>query len=525
MEEGKKFLHWHILGGNNKHRIGANCGLCTYTETDADGRRRTSTVMFDAGLMFGDAKTPEDPALAESDTVIPDLSRFFEKVDDPSHVPEQKVDAICLTHSHSDHLGALPYMTLMGHKLPRIYATPYTVKRLEQEYSNMGVPADEWPEILEIAPGKPVQEGDISVTAFWVSHSTPQSVGFFVETPEGNILNPGDFKLDQTVVWGPAFSPDQFERVVSKPVDVLLLDSTGADRDIKPVTEGDMRDTLRELMEKHPKKRFVVAVMGGFEENTASVAQVAAENGRTLWVSGWSHEQALSALKETGMTLSDSIGQDVDLRIVSGARAVRDLEAQKPGEGVIVVTGAQGKPNAALTRAVDGRHKDLKLDPKKDVVLFCAPNIPGQEAGRYRLLYNLAAQGFKVYTRKEADLYPHAHARLPEIREMAKMAQAKTVVPIHGDENLRRHNAAAMEAMGQKALLVENGDVLRISKDGCHSTNPTTKGAPKLIGFKTLQGNHWTDRHFMMTRAPQKGPAPVNDNTGRRPKIFDIGPK
>src|SRR5690606_4854167 len=122
----------------------------------------------------------------------------------------------------------------------------------------------------------------------------PQSVGFFIETPEGNILTPGDFKMDQSVIWGPAFNEEQFKRIIDgKNIDLMLLDSTGADRDIVPTTEEDVRESLRGLMEEHPNKRFVIAVMSGFEENVASVAKVAAEYDRTVWVAGWSHEQSL----------------------------------------------------------------------------------------------------------------------------------------------------------------------------------------------------------------------------------------
>src|SRR5262249_55340209 len=262
-----------LLGGNNKHRIGANSGLLVYEETDSMGEKQSKRLLFDAGVLLGDRRYPEYPELADCDSIIPDYSRFLKKRD-AADAPAEKIDAIFLTHNHVDHLGALPFLALMGYELPKVYATPYTVKRLEQEFTNAGVAPEEWPEMISIAPGKPVQEGAVKVSAFWVSHSTPQAVGFFIETPEGNIVNPGDFKLDPSVVWGPAFSEEQYKKVISKGVDLMLLDSTGADRDIVPTTEEDVRDTLRDLMDKYPSKRFIIAVMSGFEENVASVAKV-----------------------------------------------------------------------------------------------------------------------------------------------------------------------------------------------------------------------------------------------------------
>jgi ribonuclease J len=529
-DDNGRSLHWHLLGGNNKSRIGMNSGLCVYEETDSMGQKQTRNILFDIGNMSADPRRPEDPALTDCDTVIPDMSSFLRKVDDPTHKPSNPLDAIFLTHNHSDHIAALPMLVLMGYELPKIYATPYTAKRLEQELAGAGLDPSEWPPIVTIAPGKPVQEGPVKVSAFWVSHSTPQSVGFFIETPEGNILTPGDFKMDQSVIWGPAFNEEQFKRIIDgKNIDLMLLDSTGADRDIVPTTEEDVRESLRGLMEEHPNKRFVIAVMSGFEENVASVAKVAAEYDRTVWVAGWSHEQSLSALQQTGLTLSDSIGEKVDVRVLGTGKSIREMGEAKPKNSVVIVTGAQGSPGAALTRAADGHHSALQLDPKKDIILFCAPVIPGQEGQHARLMASLRNKGMTVLTRKDAVLYSQAHARLPELIEMANLAKAKVVMPVHGDTKLRNACNDAMNKIGQKTFMADNGDVLRVTKRSVKSVDPETKGQPKLVGFKTLQGATWTDRHYLMKTAPQERkpdqPEPVNNNTKRRPKIFNVNPK
>jgi len=528
-EDNAPKLHWHLLGGNNKHRIGANTSLCTFEETNSLGEKKTTRVLFDAGVLMGDARYPEYPELAACDTIVADYSRFLKKRGGENS-PEQ-IDAIFLTHNHSDHMGAIAFMLLQGYDVPKIYATPYTLKRLEQELVNAGLDPDEWPEMISIAPGKPVQEGALKVNAFWVSHSTPQCVGYFIDSPAGTILHPGDFKLDPTVVWGPAWNEEQFRKTVNKPVDLLLLDSTGADRDVPLTTEEDVRETLHELMEQNPRKRFIIAVMSGYEENVASIAKVTADDGRTLWVSGWSHEQALSALKETGLSLSDTVGKPLEVRVLDRGKSAKDLADSKPGDSVVIVTGAAGQPNSTLPRAADGTHPSLKLDKKTDIIVFCAPSIPGQESSRERVLSVLRAKGFTVLTKQDLPLYSQAHARLPDLLKFAAMVGAKTVLPIHGDEHLRNANKDALEKAGAKVVSADNGDVLKITKEGVTSTNPATKGRPKFIGFKTLQGQNWYDKNYMQINAPQEKtageqPAPANNNSKiKRPKIFNVNPK
>lgn len=525
-DAGEDRFTWHILGGNNKHRVGMNANLCVYEESNG-GKR---AVLFDAGILTGDPKHPEHPVLSDYDTVMPDLGLYLYKKDGTAPVKETPIDAIFLTHSHSDHISALPFLALMGYRLPRLYATPYTAKRLEQEFSNAGLSPEEWPQIFTIAPGHAMEEGPLSVSPFWVSHSTPQSVGYFIESPKANVMLLGDFKFDQSVIWGPAFDETYFKKLAARGVDMLVMDSTGADRDVTPVTEHDMRESLRDLMQKYPDKRFVVAVMSGFEENVASVAKVCGENNRTVWAAGWSHEQALDALKQTGMTMEETIRSKVDMRILSSAKSAAELAAASPAASAVIVTGAQGRSSAALTKAVDGQNPTLSLDPKKDVIIFCAPSIPGQEAYRQKLLFNLRAKGYTVITRDDAPLYTHAHARLCEIQDIARMTQAKTVLPAHGDRHLRNVCGEEMKKIGQNVLQADNGAIIDVSSSGCRDVAADRDTNPPLLGLKTMQGQSWADRNYLLTKTPLRDdPAqpskPANSNDRKRPKIFDVGPK
>jgi len=523
-------LQWHLLGGNNINGVGANSGLCLYNYFDDKGRPQKKALLFDMGIMPGDRRKPEDISLKDCDIIMPDYDSFFYKINDTKHRPETPVDSIFLTHNHSDHIGALPLLVLMGYKLPKIYATPYTAKRLEQAFSNAGLEPSEWPHIYYIAPGKAIKEGPVNVTSFWVSHSTPQSVGFFIETPEGNILNPGDFKLDQSVAWGPAFSESQFKRIVSKPVDCLLLDSTGAGKNVNPVTEKDLRDSIRGLMKENPDKRFIIAVMSGYEENLASIAIVTPEYKRKLWLAGGSHEQIVSALKATGMSFSEHLNPDIDLRILNSHKSGDALSNCKPKDSIVVVTGAQGHNGAALTRAADGNHNYLKLDNKTDIVLFCAPSLPGQEALRGRIISKLKRTGFTVITKDDLKIYPHSHARQSEVIDFIKLANPKNILPIHGSNKLREDCGDISKKLGKRILQAGNGDIINISKRGIKSAEPKTKNAPSLLGLKTLQGSSWKDRYYLVTKTKNvkknnEGETANNNNKNPRPRIFNINGK
>lgn len=513
-------LHYHVVGGNNRYGMGMNCGVFVY---ESDQQKFVGVI--DMGLMPSNPRSPEAPGLVDAERVMPDYFRLFRNRHDEKHQPDLPADAVFLTHAHPDHASGIPAAILAGCIINKVYATPYNAIRLQQELSNEGIPPEEWPKIFKIAPGAPLREGDVEVSAFWVSHSTPHSVGYHVKTPEGNILHTGDFKLDDSVTWGPAFNEGAYRSMVKdKPVDLLVMDSTGADRDVNPVTENDVREALRDIMQIYPDKRFVVAVMSGFEETFASVAQVTAENGRQFWATGWNHEQVVDALNKTGLTLGQAIGTNVNVNFLGTDAQARNFAAVPADKSVIVVTGAQGQPSAALPSAVDGKNKLLQLDPKTDIILMCAPTMPGHEASRARLMANLAARGFKVLTRNDAELYSHAHARLPEILSMAALTGAKTVLPAHGDAELRASCDIALTAAGQTTVNAANGQVIRVTKNGSYVVNPDQEPSYQLIGMKTYSGREWWDRTYIYQRAASNEnmptPKPVTKDDRHRPSIF-----
>jgi ribonuclease J len=347
----------------------------------------------------------------------------------------------------------------------------------------------------------------MTITAFSVSHSTPQSVGFYIDTPAGTIVNAGDFKLDPTVTWGPGFNEEQFKRIVKKRVDLLLLDSTGADRAGAPQQEKDLQDILHKLIKENPDKRFVATVMGGFEENLASCAKVAAETGRALFVAGAAHEQSLDALARTGLSLKDYVGYTLDLRILTKGREAFNLASMKPANAMVILTGALGHQHAELTKAARGQSQKIKLDPKQDVILFCAPSIPGQEAGREKLIAHLKAQGFSVLTHKDIPaLYPRAHAGQDEMIRLIELAQPKVIIPQHGNDHLREKAANLCKAHSKaEVITLKNAEAVEMRGDKFVRIENETEAEARQqwLGLKTRQGRNWKNRDYFVIHAPQ----------------------
>lgn len=517
-----KDVFYSFLSGLNKSKIGGNTSILNLTYETGDDFR----CMVDPGDIFGDNRYLEDPSMRDCDTIIADMRAYFDYDDGKAITKAEKpLDMIILSHSHRDHIGAISKLMLMGYKMPPIYATPYTKERLYQHLSNENISPAEWPKVVEVAPGQSIKREGVEIGLFSVSHSTPQSLGIAFKTVEGTIVHTCDFKLDDTVIWGPGFDENQFKRVAGEDISLLLMDSTGADSKKKPVTEHDFRETLRDLFAQHKNKRFIIASHPGFEENMASIAKVVAEHKKTLFIDSWSHEQVFSALHQTGLELGDHIDAPIDIRSLTSLKHQRESRQMKPKDSVVLVAGVLGQKNSSLVRAVNKKSKTLDLDPKTDIILFCGPNMPGQDReNKYILLNEIKKQGFKTYAHPDYKLYPHAHARQSEIKKFAKLVKSKTIVPIHGDSKLREENKRLLEKEGHTVIKAENGQTLRL-KGGRTSIVKDKAFKPEFIGFETRSGSHWTDRDYVVKLSVNYSiDKPSNDNDtpkGRRkPRLF-----
>ena len=312
-------------------------------------------------------------------------------------------------------------------------------------------------------------------------------------------------------------------------VSLLLMDSTGADSNKKPVTEAEFRKTLTKIFKDNPDKRLVIATHPGFEENMASIAKVTSQMGRKFFIEGWSHGQVFQALRETGLKLSDYIREKIKIRDLSSTVDRREMEEGKPGDSIVLVAGVMGQRNSSLARAAYDQNRLLKLDPKNDIILFCGPNIGGQDReNKYMLLKTLKEKGFTVMGHPEHKLYPHAHARRSEIVKLAEMTKPQAIIPVHGDQNLRDKNEELLKENGHKVIKAENDQTVRLKSGKATIVKEMTQ-TPNYIGFETRTGSNWRDKDYVahltidFYHADNDNDAPAPDQGARerrKPRIF-----
>ena len=417
------------LGGSGEIGMNVNLYGC-----------RGQWLMADLGLTFAG---PDYPGI---DLILPDLE-FIENQQD-------RLVGIVLTHGHEDHIGALPYLA-EELKSP-LYATPFTAGLIAGKLEEEGLTGLVKLNIVE--RGGTIELGPFRVTFVALSHSIPEGNGLLIETPFGNVFHTGDWKIDETPVLGEAPDTDVLTGIGDRGVRALVCDSTNVFQD-KP--SGSEESVHAGLLEQAIRARGRVLVTT-FASNAArlqTIGRVAVEAGRQVCVAGRSLDRILRVAQATGY-LKDfppPIGFDEAMRLPRS-------------EVLIIATGGQGEPRAALGRIAAGTH-DLKLS-EGDTVIFSSRIIPGNEVAIGRIMNQLSDIGAKIVTEKQAHVHVSGHPGRPELIEMYKWVRPEIVVPVHGEaRHLAEHARLALGHGVDHAIVQKNGDVIRLAP-----------GAPKKIG-------------------------------------------
>jgi ribonuclease J len=419
---------------------------------EVDGR----IGVVDVGLSFPDA---EHHGI---DLILPGWSRLRIRAED--------VHCVVITHGHEDHMGALPFFLRDFPDVP-VYGTRLTLglirARLEE---HPDVSAD----LREVEAGERLETGPFDLEFVGMTHSIPDGIAVAFHTPHGTILHSGDFKLDQTPIDGRPTDLPHLAALGDQGVALLLADSTNADRPGYVPTERRVGRTMRDVFSS-AGGRIIVTTFASHIHRVQQVIDAASEAGRKVCFVGRSMVRNMPIARDLGYLRYD------DADIVE----MEDVD-QMPRDGAVVVcTGSQGEPYAALSLMAAGQHRQVRVEPG-DTVVMASSVIPGNEAAISRSINGLFRQGADVVHTGVADVHVSGHACVEELRILHAVVRATSFIPVHGEYRHLVAHARLAEETGtapEHILICEDGDTVVLETGRIRRGEPFRPGRVFVDGL------------------------------------------
>ncbi len=407
-------------------------------------------ILDDAGLMFPD---DDHPGI---DLILPDYTYVLEHAD--------QLRGIIVTHGHEDHTGALPYLMKDLDRSVPIYASKMTLGLIEGKFKEHRIKNAK---LIEVKSGDVINLGCMKVTFFAVNHSIPGALGLFIQSPAGNVLHMGDFKLDQTPIDGITTDFAALARFGEAGVDIMMSDSTNAMNPNFTPSEAEVGKTLRQIIAQ-AKKRVIIASFASHIHRMQQICDAAVANGRKVVVTGRSMIQNTDIARKLGyLKISDADLID--------AYELKDIP---PERVVIMCTGSQGEPLSALARIANGEHKTIDID-EGDTVIISATPVPGNEKAVTRVINSLAKIGADVFDKSRARVHVSGHAGAEELKLVLSIVKPRNFLPVHGEATHLRAHAQLAEATGvlpENIFILDNGDTLLMDQSGVHQGKSVQSG-------------------------------------------------
>ena len=413
-------------------------------------------VIIDCGVKFPGVEFPG------IDYIIPDFTHLKNN--------KNKIRALIITHGHEDHIGGIPFL-LQHINIPVIYAprlaSALIKSRLEEYRMSDRVT------VVEYDSNSKINLGDFMVSFFRVTHSIPDSFGVILDTSEGRIVSTGDFKVDLTPI-GPDFELQKLSQIGLEGVDLLLSDSTNAEDEGYTPSEKNVFDSINEIF-NDAKGRIVVSTFSSNISRIQQICESAVDHGRKICIVGRSMEKVVEIARGFGY-----------IRIPDNSIIpVTDTKLYRNSEILILCTGSQGEPNAALSRIASGEHKDIKI-MAGDTVVFSSSAIPGNGIMIAHIVNMLTRCGADCITNSIlADIHSSGHPSKQELRLVLKLVNPKYFMPMHGEYRMLRLHAELAESLGVPAsncFVLDNGDTLTLAR------HKITKGYPVEHGVSYIDG-------------------------------------
>lgn len=398
---------------------------------------RDEIIIIDCGLSF-----PEDEMLG-IDIVIPDISYILKNKD--------KVKAIVLTHGHEDHIGALPYV-LKKINIP-VYGTSLTLGLVENKLKEHKLGSVH---LQRVNAGDSIKLGIFTVEFIQSCHSIPDACAIAIHTPVGIVFHTGDFKIDYTPIDGQLMDLHKIAELGQKGVLVMLADSTNAERRGATMSEKNVGATFENIF-RNTDKRIIVATFSSNVHRVQQVMEAAQKYNRKVVISGRSMVNVVGVAVDLGiLTLPENLIIDID-----------EMDRYNDNEIVIITTGSQGEPMAALSRMASNEHKKVEIR-QGDLVVFSSSPIPGNEKLISRVINQLFEKGAEVIYESLAEVHVSGHACQEELKLMHRLVKPKYFIPVHGEYRHLMKHANLAEDLGmpkENIFTINNGTIVEFTKD------------------------------------------------------------
>ena len=431
MNAKKKFDHSNDLvflplGGTGE--IGMNC-YC-YGTGPADDRQ---WLMVDLGVKFGE---DSDPGI---DVVLPDIGFIASD--------RRNLCGIVLTHAHEDHLGAVAW--LWPQLECPVYCTPFAAQILALKLKEAGL--DEQVPVKVMPVGSKFTLGPFACEYVSVTHSIPEPTALLIKTKQATVLHSGDWKIDRTPVLGQGMDEKRLTAIGDAGVDVLVCDSTNVLREGFSPSEADVAETITRIV-RDAKGRVAITTFASHVDRITTAVRAARASGREVVIAGRAMRNTIEAARACGM-LKDA-GKLLD---------EEEFGYLPPDKVMLLCTGSQGEPRAAIARIAEDQHPHISLDPG-DLVIFSSKTIPGNEKEVGRVLNNLARLDIDVITGEEELVHSSGHPRQDELKLLYQWLRPAALIPMHGEPRHLRSHAQFAKAHGiEDVLIPRDGHITKLS--------------------------------------------------------------